>query len=219
MWANGTGSKKTVSRSAEAIRRLGVTEKELAAAPQISGLLKRADGGLKQVIAAMRLASEDEVIASFLKKYDSIPSGDRERLPLEAIALAASVDISSLLGSILLALQSPSVNLTKIIALTNHSKITTAHVRCGLLPSGERDRTAIDSILGALPSRKMTSFIGQAIFGSGKGAMDHQRTVPAAHDDDDPDLDRIFPPAEITQEKLTRIRESAAQRRWDESHR
>ena len=215
-FASGNGSKKTVSRSAAALKRLGVSEETLAAAPAITPVLKRAEGGLKQVIAAMRLAQADKVIAMFLKKYDSIPVGDRERLPIEAIALAARVDVTHLLGSIMLALQAQAVNLTRIIAMTNHPNITAARVKYGLMPSGERDRAALDTAMGFLPSRRGATFIGQAIFDSGKGVME-RRLCTLDHDDasefneDEPDLDKLFPPPRIMQEKLARIRESVAQ--------
>ena len=103
-FASGNGSKRTVSRSVGALQRLRVSEEALATAPAITPLLKKAEGGLKQVLAAMRFAP-DEVITAFLRKYDSIPVGDRERLPMEAIALAAGIDIHHLMGSIMMALQ------------------------------------------------------------------------------------------------------------------
>ncbi len=113
------------TRSAAALRRLGVSPQQLAEAPQITPLLKQADGGLAQVIAAMRF-SPDATIAAFLERYDSVPVGDRERLSIEAIALAAGINVSHLLGSIMMALQTQSVNTVKIIAMTAHPKITEA---------------------------------------------------------------------------------------------
>ncbi len=184
-----------------------VTAKELEAAPQITPLLKKADGGLKRVLMAMRLA-QDEVISVFLEKYDAIPARDRDSLPMEAVALAAGVDVSHLLGSIMMALQAQAVNAVKIIAMTSHPKITQARVRFGQLAGGERDRTALDTAMGFLPSPKGPTFIGKAIFGSGKNVMEQQ----GAGDDDDasddsPDVDRLFPPANAMQEKLTPIRQ------------
>jgi hypothetical protein len=211
-YENGNGSKRAVNRSVAALQRLHVSEEAVAAAPQITPLLKQADGGLKQVIGAMRMA-QDEVISAFFRKYDSIPVGDRERVPFEAIALAAGVDINHLLGSIMLALQAQAVNTVKIIAMTSHPKITAARVKYGLKPSGERDRTALDTAMGFLPSPKAPTFIGKAIFGSGKNAMNEQGAGNGDEDDEittaegnDLDLDRLFPPANLMQEKLARIR-------------
>ena len=207
-------SVRELKRNVAALRRLDVSSADLDAAPQITPLLKNAQGGLKQVMAAMRL-SPDEVIFAFLRKYDSIPVGDRERLPMEAVALAAGVDINHLLGSIMLALQAQAVNTVKIIALTAHPKITQARVAYGLLPLGERDRTALDTAMGFLPSPKAPTFIGKAIFGSGKSVMDQQGgdsdDNDAAGSEDDLDLDRLFPPANLMQEKLARIRSLVVQ--------
>ena len=198
----------SVQRAADALRRLRIKPEDLDACPQITPLLKNADGGLKQVLSAMRFA-QDEVIADFLEKYDSIPTGDRERLPLEAIALAAKVDLNHLLGSTMMALQAQAVNTVKIIAMTSHPKITEARVKYGLMASGERDRTALDTAMGFLPSPKGPTFIGKAIFGSGKHVMDEQG---AGGDEDetasgDPDLDKLFPPANLMQEKLIPVRQ------------
>jgi hypothetical protein len=215
---NASGSKKksdvpkalaNVKRAADALRRLHVKQDDLDAAPRITPLLKNADGGMKRVYNAMRFAG-DEVIRAFLAKYDSIPEGDRERLPMEAVALAAGLDINSLLGSVMLALQAQAVNTVKIIAMTHHPEITRARVRYGLMPSGEKDRTALDTAMGFLPSPKGPTFIGKAIFGSGRNVMDQQ----GGDDEEEPmvnndnvDLDRLFPPATLMQEKLIPVRQ------------
>jgi hypothetical protein len=200
----------TITRTDEALLRLGITAQQLAEAPQITPLLKKADGGLDQVLAAMRF-SPDGLITAFLRKYDSIPAGDRERLAMEAVALAAGIDIANLLGAIMLALQAQSVSIVKIIALTSHPKITEARVKYGQLPLGERDRTALDTALGFLPSPKGPTFIGKAVFGSGKSVMGQQRSADDDAEEgeliDAIDVDRLFPAANAMQERLTPIRQ------------
>ena len=205
-----------MDRAQQALKRLGVDVLALRSAPEITPLLKNAQGGLKAVLGAMRFTAEDPSIAAFLEKYDSVPAGDRERVSWEAIALAAGVDLRVFLGSIMLALQSQAVNTVKIIAMTNHPKITAARVKYGLLPSGEKDRTALDTAMGFLPSPKGPTFIGKAIFGSGnqtmsaqgagKGDDDEDGTVIEANSDD-PDLDILFPPSNDMQTRLIPIRQ------------
>jgi hypothetical protein len=165
----------------------------------------------------MRFTVDDPSIAAFLEKYDSIPVGDRERVSWEAIALAAGIDLRVFLGSAMLALQSQAVNTVKIIAMTNHPKITAARVKYGLLPSGEKDRTALDTAMGFLPSPKGPTFIGKAVFGSGGGGGNS----PAQVDDNDPDeedtfidiqaenvdLEKFFPSSNTIQQKLIPIRQ------------
>lgn len=199
---------RRIVRSVDALKRLKVSAHALAVAPRITPMLKKADGGLKQVLLAMRLA-QDEVISAFLRKYDTVPARDRVSLPIEAIALAAGVDINHLLGSTLIALQRQAQSLVKIIAVTSHPKITKARVVYGQMPFGERDRTALDQAMGFLPSPKGPTFIGKAIFGSGKNVMDQQggERDDDSDDDDGPDLDKIFPSANTMQEKLVLIRQ------------
>jgi hypothetical protein len=204
-----------VDRAQQALKRLGVDVLALRSAPEITPLLKNAEGGLKAVLGAMRFASDDPSIQSFLEKYDSTPSGDREKLSWEAIALAAGVDLRVFLGAAMLALQSHAVNTVKIIAMTSHPKITRARVKYGLLPSGEKDRTALDTAMGFLPSPKGPTFIGKAIFGSGNQTMnaqgagrgDDDEDGPVIDGDSDPDLDNLFPPSNDMQTKLIPIRQ------------
>lgn|GEM_PF-1310265 len=208
---------KPVDRAQQALKRLGVDVLALRSAPEITPLLKNAQGGLKAVLGAMRFTVDDPSIAAFLEKYDSIPVGDRERVSWEAIALAAGIDLRVFLGSAMLALQSQAVNTVKIIAMTNHPKITAARVKYGLLPSGEKDRTALDTAMGFLPSPKGPTFIGKAVFGSGGGGGNS----PAQVDDNDPDeedtfidiqaenvdLEKFFPSSNTIQQKLIPIRQ------------
>jgi hypothetical protein len=199
-----------------ALRRIGVTEGQLAQAPQITPLLKLADGGMATVISAMRFAP-DAVIAQFLAKYDTLSPTDRKDLPIEAVALAAGVDIRSLLGAIMFALQAQSVSLIKVIATTAHPEIIRARIRYGKLPGGHQDRAALDTAMGFLPNPRGPLFIGKAIYNSGADAMQQQRRRdgdgPDEEDEDDIpiaasdiDLDKIFPPANLMQEKLIPIR-------------
>ena len=58
---------------------------------------------------------------------------------MEAVALAAGVDINHLLGSVMLALQAKAVNTVKIIAMA-HPAITQARVVFGQMPLGEREQ-------------------------------------------------------------------------------
>jgi hypothetical protein len=195
-------------RTKEALVRLGVKPEDLATCPQITPLLKHADGGLKAVLGAMRFAADDPDIGPFLEKYDSIPAGDRERLPWEAVALSADINIKHLLGAIQLAAQAHSVNTVKLIAVTSHPKITKARVRFGQLPSGERNRTALDTAMGFLPTAKGPTFIGKAVFGSsssvGNSSSDEDSGTPMGEDEI---IDQLFPSVVGIQEKLIPIRQ------------
>jgi len=69
------------------------------------------------------------------------------------------------------------------------------------MPLGDANRTALDTAMGLRSSPKAPTFIGKAIFGSGRNVMEAQGT---GREDDDsarrgdnegPDLDKLFPPA------------------------
>lgn len=154
----------------------------------------------------MRFCAQDEVIAAFLKKYDSIPAGDRKNLPWEAIALAAKIDIQRLTGAILFALQAASVNIVKVIALSSHPTIMRRTVEFAQLPSGEKDRSMMHQALGFLPSPKGPTFIGKAVFGPSAG-KEKDESVDAEIFDGDDDIDELFPAPSAMQEKLVPIRQ------------
>jgi hypothetical protein len=205
---------KPVDRTQQALKRLGVDLEKLRSSPEITPMLKNAAGGLKAVLGAMRFSADDPVVDSFLQKYDSIPVGDREKLSWEAIALAAELDLRVFLGSAMLALQAHAVSMVKIIAMTNHPKITKARVRYGLLPSGEKDRTALDTAMRFLPSPKGPTFIGKAVFGAGNQTMSAQgagrgedEDGPVIDGDDDPDLNDLFPSSNTIQQRMIPIRQ------------
>lgn len=166
---------------------------------QITPLLKMAEGGLTATLAAMRF-SNDLAVISFLEKYDAISERDRKSLSWEAIAIAAEVDTAHLLGGAIMALQTASSNMVKIIALSNHPKITQARVNFGLLPGGERDRAALDSALGFLPTPKGSTFIINPQ-GGGK-AVDDDDEDDESSDGKERDLDHLFPSLSKTQETL-----------------
>jgi hypothetical protein len=197
------------------LKRLGVTPQQLAQQPDISAVMKLADGGIKQCLSAMRLFRGDEAISKFLGKYDTLSTYDKAHLPVEAICIAAGVDCVALLGAVTLALQAQAASMIRILATSSHIRILESRIKYGQLPFGERDRTALDTALGFLPSPKGPTFIGKAIFGSGQNVMDQQRgNGPEDEEDeaasmalDDIDLDKLFPPANRMQEKLAAIRQ------------
>jgi hypothetical protein len=169
--------------------------------PDISSLLKQSQGGLKQVLQAMRF-SADMIVRAFLEKYDSIPERDRECLPWEAIAIAAEVDPTRLLGSAILSLQSYSVNAVKIIALSNHPRITASRVKYALEPGGDKDRTALDTALQFLPTNKGSTFIINPIGGKREIESGDAGAAPLALEAPENDLEHMFPSLTRTQDSL-----------------
>lgn len=182
------------------MRRLNISEEQLQTCPQITGILKQSYGGLPTVLQAMRF-SEDENVVKFLKIYDTVPLGDALRLPWEAVMLKAGVDPTALLGAAMLAVQNHSANTVKMIALSNHSKVMRKRIEFAQLPGGHRDRDALDTILGALPSPKGPTFIGTLNVNKPKQSDEGDELERES------DVDHLFPSAGDMQNRLVDIRQ------------
>ncbi len=176
----------------EALRSLGVSPEQLKTAPEISSYLKEIRGGVNLVIKSLRF-STDPIAIAFLEKYDSISPRWRKNMPIEAIALAAEVDIKTLLGVVLIAVREDSASRVKILAMTSHPAVYRKRIEFAKRPKGYRDRDALDTLLGALPSPKGTTFIGKII-----------NNASTDEDGDGPenDEDYIFPDASEIQERI-----------------
>lgn len=196
-------------RRDEALRRLNLTPEQLRSAPPINEILKGIPSGLTIALKAMRF-SQQELIIQFLDKYDSISERDREGLTFEEIAISAQVDPRHLLGEIMLAMREDSVNTVKLIAVAAHPEIMRKRVEFAQQPGGFRDRDALDTMLGALPSTKGATFIGKQYFGTATPEPDNPEGPVApivAAEELVSDVDYIFPDCEVMQEKVQGMRQ------------
>jgi hypothetical protein len=203
------------NRQRQALERLGITNKQLVSVPQISPTIKSCvKGGFKTALEAMRSSSDDQDLAKFLRKYDSIPIGDRNYLSWEAIAIAARVNTKHLMGSLLLAVSQHCATKSKFIVASNHPMITKKRVEFAQMIGGEKDRSALDIMAGAQQSQSGHTFIGKAWFGgSGAGGNkpskdeDEPTKVTAIYEDSTSGFDDLFPSPNETQDKLVPIRQ------------
>jgi hypothetical protein len=158
----------------------------------------------------MRFATDDVDIRAFLKVYDKVPIKDRERIPWEAIAIAAKVNPKHLLGAIQLAVQTHCWNRSRFIAVSNHPDITNARVKYAKMAGGEKDRTALDIQIGAMQGPKGVTFVGKqvAVFHGGEQAKEEEdgKTVDAQFSTND-GFDDLFPSPNEIQDKLVPIRQ------------
>jgi hypothetical protein len=187
------------NRRKEALRKINVTEIQIKAAPEFSEILKNCGGGLTQALQCLRF-SPDLTVQAFLEKYDTIPSRDRDSLPWEAIALSAEVDGTRLLGAAIMAIQNYSANTVKVLALSHHPNVMKARIASAMLVGrdGSRDRDAIDTGLGFLPTSKGATFI-----------INPQQKKDDEDDGDEAiegDLDHMFPSLSKTQDALVPVR-------------
>jgi hypothetical protein len=203
-------------RTTQAIRRLGLKDKDISKItqlPPINKLLKeQSKSGISGAIEAMRM-SDGDVSQTFLEKWDSVPERDRECLTIEIIALAAGVDPRALLGEILLAAREYSVVKFKLAALDAHPDILEKRIEYAKERGGYRDRDAIDTILGALP-RSKTTFIDKFYAGSEtpqgdlpeSDSEEATKTITQAQEMVE-DENFVFPDCEMMQEKIQPIRQ------------
>lgn len=204
---------KAKDRVDQALKRLGVKPEQLASVPPLSAMLKedaKEAGGQKAVLRAIRFSPEKPEIASFLEAYDNLPKGDKERLPWEAIAVSADINVDHLLGAIQAAVYKHSANRSRFIIGMGHPLSVAARVRYAQLPSGEKDRTALDIMLGAMPQKKGMTIINR-MGGSSSSDKDddddEDEIVEGEMFTPDHDLEAMFPSSEKIQDKLQTIRQ------------
>jgi len=199
------------SRTLKALRRIKVKPEALQGVPQITSMLKTSvKGGLTTALDAMRFASSDPEIAAFLKTYDKIPIGDRQRLPWEAITIASKVNPVYLLGAIQLAVHTYCLNKSRFMAISNHPDIMQKRIKWAKMGGGEKDRTVLDIMVGALPSPKGPTFVGKqvAVYNApGSQAKDDEGKLLATTSDSSDGFDDLFPDPNKVQEALVPIRQ------------
>ena len=196
------------------MERLKVKAEALATTPEITPTIKSCvKGGLKSALGAMRFCQDDTEIAAFLKKYDSIPIGDRNNLSWEAIAVAAKINTKHLIGSVLLAVSQHCATKSKFIVASNHPMITQKRVEFAQMAGGEKDRTALDIMAGAQQNPSGHTFIGKAWFGASgggnKAAQDgSDGSAPVqTYEETTSGIDDLFPSPNETQDRLVPIRQ------------
>ena len=149
-------------RKDEALRRLGVKPEQLVGIPKISHILRNAEGGLPQVIDALRGYDEEDA-QKFIEKYDHLSASDRKHLTIEQICVGAGVKTLDLLGCATKALVMESQTVSAIIAATSHSKVVRKTVKMAEQDGGHRDREMLHIATGFLPSPKGSTFINNRI--------------------------------------------------------
>lgn len=200
--------KAGLTRNQAALDRLKVTPEQLAQVSDITSVLKQIPKGKTLAFAAMRFSSSP-AIKNFLARYDAVPEGDRTHLPMEAIAIAAEIDPTYLLGEIMLAMREHSVTQYKLHAIAGHPEIIKSRLKFAKREGGFRDRDAVDQIMGALPSKQQgTTFINK--FFAGKADEPGDEDKPQTFEDD---LDVIFPDVSLMQERVQPMRQKVLETR------
>ena len=131
--------------------------------------------------------SEDPSIEAFLDVHDRSSRLDQRIVPWEAYAVLAEVDIIQLVGAIVLAMRQHSVNLVKVLAMSNHPETVQTRIEQAKTPDGWRDRDALDRALGFAPVPK-----GQTI-NFNFGELDEDTPKERGIESGEVDVDYLFP--------------------------
>jgi hypothetical protein len=180
----------------QVLEKYGVDPVAVDLAPRLSAILDESKGGLDAVLDAMRFSSAPSVVA-WLKVYDAAEQWERRHMPWEGWAIVAAVDPNRLLGDIMIALREGSVNVVKVLAITNHPDVVRARIKQAKRPEGYRDRNALDTALGFLPQPKGPTIIGKFYQASGRQEPEEGGVDPA-----EVDVNDLFPSLGVTQKLL-----------------
>ncbi|HEY1897826.1 MAG TPA: hypothetical protein VGG62_16215 [Terracidiphilus sp.] len=119
--------------------------------PVVTDIIRGAMGSMRKAIQVLRF-SADPAVVSFFETYDTIPQGDREYLPIEAIAFKASVSPVALLGAILLASKTVRGQQSALMAINAHPALLKKTIKYAGMPEGSKDRQMLHQAVGFLPS-------------------------------------------------------------------
>ena len=186
--------KKSVDRKNDALARFvrstGITEKQIEQTPHISDILKSSMGSVTAAIDMLRFSNETCAI-ELLTTYDSLPSGDRDRLPIEAICVKAKVSPAAVLGAALMACRTVRGQQSALIAMNRHPEVLQKTIEVALTPGGDRDRKMIHEATGFLPTPKGGSINVNLLNGIPQSGAQAQNKPKEVEDPDD--FNDVFP--------------------------
>jgi len=142
--------------------RLGITEAEVASAPQITHILRELpatsprakDGGIALALTFLR-GSSDPDAKKFLTVYDQIPVTRRHLLPIEAYCVASGLTTKRLLELVTGACFEQSSITATLLAKAAHPQVVATTVKSALnAKHGFKDREALHKHAGFIPVPK-----------------------------------------------------------------
>lgn len=199
-----------LSRAKQALRRLGVSESDVARQPAISDMLKRMLGSAHKAIEILRFSSSESAEA-IIDVYDSIPVGDRKYIAMEAICLKADVEPARLFGEVAITMRDLRSKESAMIAMDAHPDIVRKTIEFAKLPGGDKDRRMLHDSLGFTPTPKAGGInVNLGFQLPGGPPTPPGKSLPAPVDEDD---DPIEEPLGIFTSVTNRLDEWTADRR------
>lgn len=153
--------------------------------PKISDILSRAIGGRHRAIETLKFSQNPDA-RKLLEFCQRLKWNTQEVIPIEALCLAAGVDVTMIAGALVLAARDVSRMESALITMREHPEIVQATAEFGKAnPLASKDREMLHKAVGYLPSPKGSSI--NLNFGPGVVPDDDDESGDGA-----PSLDDVF---------------------------
>lgn len=153
--------------------------------------------------------SDEPLIMAFLSKWDTLDERSQQALSIEAVALAADINVRHLWGEMQLAIRQHSASSVMTIAAAAHPSITKKRVEFAQTLGGFRDRDKLDEMLGAIKPAQGSTFIGKFFAATTKAMPEDEEQAEEIVDD----LEYMFPDASKMQERIQPLRQKVLEAR------
>jgi hypothetical protein len=143
-----------------ALKRLGLTEKDVADVPEITPTVKEAMGSVKEAIALLR-GDDSKDSRAFIAKWDSLSARDqRLGAPLEHVITAAGLTTRRFMELLAGASFEHSATVNKIFVSQSQLKVMKSTVKAATAAKGDVKAMEIfHKITGAMPTPKGGTFV------------------------------------------------------------
>lgn len=133
------GNYRTKTRRQEIQKRLGITAEQMVGVPEITPILRMANGGPKGCIEALRADDSPDAV-TFLAKWDSLAATDQTRACIEDVCIASGLTTRRLLEVITGAMMTQGDVMTRLIVAAAKPKVIERMAKQAKTAKGEKDR-------------------------------------------------------------------------------
>lgn len=175
-----------------------ITKRNLENCPKIEDSLKRAIGGRLRAIETLKFSQHPDA-KKLLEFCQRIKFANRDKVPFEAMCLAAGVDVMTIFGALILAARDVSRAESALITMTEHPNVVRATVDdatqrvpildknanlVGYAPASAKAQEMVHKAVGWLPTPKGSN-INVNVF-------DPHKDTEEGGDDEGQSLDDVF---------------------------
>jgi hypothetical protein len=140
------------------LARYKVGKRQWETCPKISDIIQRAIGGRNQAIEKLKFSKNADAV-KLMEFCEKLAWSTREKIPIEALCLAAGVDITTIAGALVLAARDTSRLESTLITLEKHPDVVRATAFYAGLADNSKDREMFHkaAAVGWLPQPKGSS--------------------------------------------------------------